>query len=293
MDRQDYKVRREVCHQAVAFGAIAIAGVGTLLAFASKSAFLWEPSFETWFLPWAAAGILILPGLLLLPWRAFLRIDDEGVTLFRSEGRPSARLAWEEVEEIFDLGSGQLELRGGGRRIQISSRYDLGYQAAHRSLRRVRGPLGEKLRRRAREEGELVFRMPSRLWTAHVVYLMTVLVLSALTLLCLVPLTRKGETGFPYIFVFGGFGSWGLRRWASGRGARLTLLREGFLLRRLDGTVRIPWDQLSRVESNGAGGLDLILRSGREHSLPADLGNLQFLEKMVREKLASADSFAR
>jgi hypothetical protein len=292
MERDQYKVRREVCQQAAAFGLIAVAAFGMLLAFVSKVSFLWEPSGATWVLPWAAAGILLVPGLLLLPWRSFLRLDEQGVTLFRSEGRPSAALAWEDVEEVFDLGSGQLELRGRGRRILISARYERGYDAARRSLRRVRGPLDAKLRRRADWDGELVFRMPARLWTAHVVYLITVLVLSALTLLCLIPLTRREETGFPFIFVFGGFGSWGVRRWASGRGVRLTLRPQGLVLRRLDGTVRIPWDHLARAETNGNGGMDLVLRSGRKHALPADLGNLRFLEELIQEKLAAADSYA-
>jgi hypothetical protein len=71
------------------------------------------------------------------------------------------------------------------------------------------------------------------------------------------------------------------------------LQREGFVIRRLDGRDKIPWEELDRTEWNEHGGLNLVLRSRRVIALPPTLGNLGLLEEFLHEGRRAVDSEAR
>lgn len=237
------------------------------------------------------AGLLaaVLGLLVWRRWRSRYVIDDRGVEWRRSASRVVTRLGWTEVEEIFLLGWSEFELRGAGRSIRFDGAYDEIPGARELCLPRIAG-IRDHLRARALREGRLVFRMPGMV-RAHLAYLGAVLVLTTITALSVWPVLMRGTLGFPVVLVVvGGSWLWGLRRRASGLGTRVTLQREGILVRRLDRSDRVPWPELDRVEWNDRGGLDLVLRRLKVIPLPAALGNLALLEEFLRQWPAADDS---
>jgi hypothetical protein len=246
------------------------------------------------------AGVALLAGLggsvlllVLLTWGRWRRrfvIDARGVELRRSRTRVLRRLDWEEVDEIFLLGWAGFELRGAGKSIRLKGPYRFLDRARDRCAPRLIG-IRDHLRRRAQTEGKVVFRMPNEAWKAHLAYLGAILVLTGLTGLALAPLFKGRFFGMPVLFVFlGGSWLWGLRKRASGLGTRVTLQREGFVVKRLDGKERIPWSDFDHSEWNDRGGLDVVLKSRRVLPLPPSLGNIAMLEECLREGPAASDS---
>lgn len=243
-------------------------------------------------LPGAVLAALALTVLTWGRWRSRIVLDERGVERRRGR-RVVTRLDWEEIDEFFLMGGIGFELRGAGRRIAFTELYGDIYHARDLCLPRLSG-MRDLLRRRALEEGSIVFRMPSGRWKAHVAYLGAVLILTGITWYCLATILNRTIRGFPFIILFfGGSWLWGLRKRASGLGTRVTLRREGLLVRRLDGKDRISWDGLERTQWNANGGLDLVLRSKRVISLPSSLGNLGLLEEFIHEGSESVESEAR
>ena len=216
-------------------------------------------------------------------WRSRFVIDDRGVEFRRSRTRLLTRLDWDEVEEIFLLGPAEFELRGAGKRLRLRRTYDRLAFARERVTPMLAG-IRDRLRNQALLQGRVVFRMPDRSWKVHLAYLGTVLVLTAITVLCLAPLFKGKIFGYPVLIVFfGGSWLWGLRKRASVRGTRVSLQREGIVVRRLDGRDRVAWADFDRPEWNERDGLDLVLKSRRVISLPSSLGNIALLEEFLRE----------
>jgi hypothetical protein len=231
----------------------------------------------------AAASVLVLLLLCWGRWRRRFVIDAGGVEVRRSKTRLLQRLDWAEVEEIFLLGWAAFEIRGAGKSIRLKGPYRFLDRARDRCAPRLIG-IRHHLRSRALTDGKVVFRMPDDPWKAHLAYLTAILVLTVATGLALAPLFRGRFFGLPIVFVFfGGGWFWGLRKRASGLGTRVTLQREGLVVRRLDGRERIPWSDLDHSEWNQKGGLDLVLKSGRVLPLPPSLGNIAMLEECLRE----------
>ena len=223
-------------------------------------------------------------------WRRRFVIDAGGVELRRSGTRVIRRLDWDEVDEIFLLGWAAFEIRGAGKSIRLKGPYRALDRARDRCAPRLSG-IRNHLRTRALQDGKVVFRMPDETWKAHLAYLGAVLVLTLLTGLALAPLFKGRFFGFPVIFVFfGGSWLWGLRKRASGLGTRVSLQREGVVVKRLDGKERIAWSDFDHSEWNEKGGLDLVLKSRRVLPLPASLGNIAMLEEFLREGPPPADS---
>jgi hypothetical protein len=238
----------------------------------------------------AAASVLVLLLLSWGRWRRRFVVDAGGVELRRSKSRVLVRLDWGEVDEIFLLGRAAFEIRGAGRSIRLKGPYRFLGRARERCAPRLVG-IRDHLQRRALADGKLVFRMPEEAWKAHLAYLGAVLILTVLTGLALAPLFRGRFSRLPVFFIFlGGSWLWGLRKRASRLGTRVTLLREGLVLKRLDGQERIAWSDYGHSEWNRKDGLDLILRSGRVLPLPPSLGNIAMLEEFLREGPPRADS---
>jgi hypothetical protein len=223
-------------------------------------------------------------------WRRRLVIDERGVELRRSKHQAIRRLDWGEVEEIFLRGWAGFELRGAGKSICLNGPYRFLDRARDRCAPRLTG-IRNHLRTRALAEGKVVFRMPDETWKAHLAYLGAILLLTVLTGLTLAPLFNGRFFGWPIFLVFfGGSWFWGLRKRASGLGTRVTLQREGFVVRRLDGKERVAWSEFDHSEWNVKGGLDLVLKSRRVLPLPPSLGNIAMLEEFLREGPPVADS---
>src|SRR5262245_24653569 len=191
-------------------------------------------------------------------WRSRFILDDHGVEFRRSRRGSGVRLEWDEVEEVFLLGSGAVELRGAGKRMRLGRAYRHLMLARDRIARRM-GGIRERLRARALVEGRIDFRMPWGAWRATVPYLARVRWLTGITGLCLAPLLRGKFFAIVFVF-FGGSWMWGLRKKASVLGTRVTLQREGILVRRLDGRDRIAWEDFDRAEWSNGDGLNLVLR---------------------------------
>jgi hypothetical protein len=133
--------------------------------------------------------------------------------------------------------------------------------------------------------------MAAGTWKAHLAYLMVLLVLTALTGWCVASLFTRGFFGFSMAAIlFGSSWLWNLRKRASRMGTRVTLDREGFIVRRLDREDRVAWRHYQGSEWNEAGGLDLVLRSSRVLALPASLGNLALLEEFLQAGPPPSDS---
>jgi hypothetical protein len=240
-----------------------------------------SPAF---FIPGGAVSLLGVTLLFWRRWRSRFVVDERGV-----EFRRSAR----EVEEVFLLGWAEFEIRGAGRRLRLTGTHEDVSSAREMCARRMH-LVREHLQARAHGEGKVVFRMPGGRWKAHLAYLLTVLVLTGITGLCLAPLLKRSLSGFPiFIVLFGGSWLWGLRKGASRLGTQVTLHRGGIEVRRLDGTDRVAWAELDHAEWNDKDGLDLVLRSHRVISLPSALGNIALLEEYVREGKAGVDSEAQ
>jgi hypothetical protein len=242
------------------------------------------------FFPGGALSLLGVTILLWRRWRSRFVVDERGVEFRRSAREAVTRLDWEEVEEVFLLGWAEFEICGAGRRLRLTEAHEDVHHAREICARRMH-LVRDHLHARAQREGKVVFRMPGGRWKAHLAYLLTVLVLTGITGLCLAPLLKRSMSGFPiFIVLFGGSWLWGLRKRASRLGTQVTLHRGGLEVRRLDGRDNISWEELDRTEWNEKDGLDLVLRSRRVISLPSALGNIALLEEYVRDGRAAVDS---
>jgi hypothetical protein len=229
-----------------------------------------------------SAGLALLV-LAVLRWLSRIRVDGDGIEWRRSRDRVVTRLEWEEVDELFLLGPAEIEVRGAGKAVRVSGRYEDPDRARHLASDRL-GGMRDRLRAAALRDAELVFHMPTRRWRAHVAYLLAILILTVVTGLLLAPLFLRGRLGFPiFVILFGGSWLWGLRRRASRMGTVVTLYRDGLLVKRLDGKDRIAWSEITSSEWDPKGGLELVLRSGRRIALPPSLGNISLLEEFVEE----------
>jgi hypothetical protein len=245
--------------------------------------------------PLHVPAILTSLGLVLLlltafRWLSRIRIDGDGVERRRSRERVVTRLEWEEVDELFLLGTSEVEVRGAGKAVRVSGLYQDPDRARHLCSARL-GGLRDRLRARALRDAELVFRMPTRRWRAHASYLLAILILTVVTGLLVAPLFLRGRFGFPFFLVlFGGSWLWGLRRRASRMGTVVTLRREGLRVKRLDGMDKVAWSEITAAEWDQKGGLELVLGSGRRLALPPSLGNISVLEEFVEEGRQAAAS---
>lgn len=218
-------------------------------------------------------------------WRQRIRIDDVGVQWRRWRHDFGRSMLWEEIDELFILGPVEFELRGAGKSIVVTPAYDDPVVARDLVSRRL-GGLRSRLRDRAMRDGELRFRMPGGRWLAHSLYLILILVLTALTAAAVVPFFfRRVTTGFPLLLLLGGAVAyvWKLRRGASQLGTVVTLYRDGILVRRLDGSRKIAWSEIIETEWNQEGGLDIVMNAGRRVSLPPRLANITLLDGFVEE----------
>jgi hypothetical protein len=251
-----------------------------------------DPRLDQWpelLIPGAVLSAAVVAFLTWRRWRSRIVLDSDGVEWRRSRRSVVTRLNWDEIDEFFLTGGIAFELRGAGRRIRFTGCYDDVAGARDLSLPRLSG-MRTLLRSRAFRDGALDFRMPGGRWKAHAAYLAAVLILSGVTWYCLATLLGRRFNGFPILLVVvGGSWLWGLRRRASGLGTRVTLHRQGLLVRRLDSKDRVPWLDLERTQWNSEGGLDLVLRSRRVISLPSALGNIGLLEEFIREGRANVD----
>lgn len=251
--------------------------------------------FPAVLIPGSVLTVLLLSAFTWLRWRSRIVLDERGVEWRRSRSRVVTRLDWTEIDEFFLMSGISFELRGAGRRIVFTELYQDIYHARDLCLPRLSG-MRDLLRARALQDGALSFRMPGGRWKAHVAYLAAVLILTGVTWYLLAMFVDRRMRGFPFFIIilcFGGSWLWGLRKKASGMGTRVTLRREGLLVRRLDRKDRISWEDLERTQWNSDGGLDLILRSRRVISLPYALANIGLLEEFIHEGSASVESEAR
>jgi hypothetical protein len=245
------------------------------------------------FVPGASASLALIGILLWRRWRSRFVVDEGGVEFRRSARKAGARLDWGEIEEVFLLSSSGFEIRGGGRRFRLTDIYENVFSAREKCARRMER-VRDHLQARALQEGKVVFQMPGGRWKAHLAYLLSVLVLTGATGLCVAQLLKRSMVGFPVVIVlFGGSWLWGLRKRASGLGTQVTLDRGGVEVRRLDAAERFAWEELDRTEWNDKDGLDLVLRAGRVVSLPSALGNIALLEEYLRDGRAGAESEAQ
>lgn len=249
--------------------------------------------------PATTAGIVVFGALLLIfclgwRWRSRFRVDDQGVEFRRSARAVVVRLGWADIDELFLLDDTQFEVRGSGRQLRFAGPYEDLYSARQACLPRLER-IRQTLQSRALHDGTVTFRMPGGAWKAHLAYFGAVLVLSGVTWYCLATVVdRKFRNGLPFIVLFfGGSWLWGLRKRASGLGTKVVVQREGFVVRRLDGRDKVPWEELDRTEWNEQGGLTLVLRSRRVLVLPSSLGNLGLLEEFLHEGRRAVDSEAR
>lgn len=249
--------------------------------------------FPEFLIPGALAASVVLSLLTGRRWRSRILLDERGVEWRRSRRRVVARLDWSEVDEFFLMGGIGFELRGAGRRIAFTELYADIYHARDLCLPRLSG-MRDLLRSRALRDGAIVFRMAGGRWKAHAAYLGAVLILTGITWYCVATLFNRTFRGFPFVILFfGGSWLWGLRKRASGMGTRVTLRPEGLLVRRLDGTDRVSWEDLERTQWNSNGGLDLVLRSRRVISVPSALANIGLLEEFIQEGAGAVESEAR
>jgi len=232
--------------------------------------------------------VLVLILLAAFRWRGRLRLDADGVERRRSRGHLTTRLSWDEIEEIFLLGPFAFEVRGGGKSVRFPASFD-GIDLARERCSRRLGGLRDRLRQRALGEGELVFRTPLPRWKGHVAYLGAVLLLTTLTGLLVTALVERMRSGFPFIFVFfGGKWLWRLRGRVSRLGTRVTVYKDGLLVRRLDGSDKLGWSDLGRTEWTEKGDLTVVLKSDRKILLPSTLSNIAILEEFIEEGRSSA-----
>jgi len=262
------------------FFEVILAGLAVGLGAVALRRYLPPPAFPPVML---GALCLALLSLTFSRWLLRVWIDRDGIALRRSGEGVVSRLEWEEIDELFFLGSAGFEVRGEGKAVRISGYYSNPERAQALCSARL-GDLRDRLRARALRDGELAFRMPSGRLKAHVSYLLAILTLTIVTGFLVAPILLRGRFTFPVVIVlFAGSWLWGLRRRASRLGTVVTLYRDGLLVRRLDGRDKISWSELASSEWDAKGGLDLVLRSGRRISLPPSLGNISLLEEFVEE----------
>jgi len=268
-----------------------LAGVAWLvLAFSAPE--LLPRDAESRMLRTVLVASLPLPLVLLavLRWGSRIRIDRDGIERRRSRKKVLMRIEWDEVEELFLLGRDGFEVRGAGKAIRIAAYHANAWRARELSSEQL-GGLRDRLRNRALRDAELVFRMPGSPWKAHLSYLLAILILTGLTGLILAPFLLKRRMGFPFfIILFGGSWLWNLRRRASRLGTRVSLYKDGLLVRRLDGRDRIAWSEIAATEWDAQGGLILVLGSGRRIPLPPSLSNIALLEEFVEEGREAASA---
>jgi len=234
------------------------------------------------------AGLALLAAVLLaclwFRWRSRLRLTTEGAEWRRSADRVVTRIPWSEVDEIFLLGFAEFEIRGAGKRIRFSGVYDRVDRAREHCSAALPG-LRERLHDRALQQGELLFRTPGSRWAGHAAYLATVLLLTAVTGLVILAIRKTLRSGIPFFIVLFGAGwLWRLRSRASRRGTRVTLYKDGLLVRRLDGSDRLAWSDLIRTEWTDRGELRIHRRKGEPILLPSTLGNLPILEEFLESE---------
>lgn len=235
------------------------------------------------------ASVLVVLMLALLRWRSRLRIDRDGIEKRRSRTDVAARLEWEDVDEIFLLNEAEFEVRGAGKAVRFSGVYADPGRARELVSARLAG-LRDRLRDRALTDGQLEFRMPVTRWQAHVSYLLAILFLAALTSWVVGAFFLRRPSGFPFVFILFGGWFWSLRRSASRLGTRVSLFRDGLLVRRLDGKDRVAWAEVGGTEWDAKGGLVLVLRSGKRIPLPFNLANIAILEEFVEERRQAASA---
>jgi hypothetical protein len=270
----------------IAAEAVAAVGVGLILGAGVESLLEFEGVRAPLALPGLGLAGVFLAVLFWARWRRRFAVDDRGVERRRGS-RPVARMEWDEVEELFLLGWPGFELHGAGRTIRVHGPYEGLHHARSQVVPHLTG-IREHLRSRALRDGQAVFRMPGGAWRPHLAYLGALMILTAVTGLCLAPLL-KGRF-FPIIVVFCGSWLWGLRRRASQLGTRVLVRPDGFEVRRLDRRDLVRWEDFDRAEWNEQDGLDLVLRSRRVIKLPPSLGNIGLLEELLREGPPAVDS---
>jgi len=240
------------------------------------------PPGSIWIGP--AAIVAFLSALVHFRWRSRLRLTPEGAFRLRSAGRVVTRIAWDEIDEMFLLGPAEFEVRGAGKRIRFSDAYrDVSGAREHCGW--GLSDLRLRLVDRASREGELVFRTPGSRWSGHAAYLLTVLLLTAVTGAVVMMFMNALRKGFPIFLIFFGTGwLWRLRGRASRRGTRVTLYPDGLLVRRLDGSDKVAWSEIRRTEWTDRGDLALLLNKGRKILLPSSLANIALLEGLLEER---------
>lgn len=275
-------------------GRISSEAVGILLAVGAVDAAVWLTLKDDRIRPellWAgsAAALVLLVFFIALRWRSRLRLTPEGAFRLRSADRVETRLAWEEIDELFLLGSAEFEVRGAGKRIRFGGAYeDVDRARDHCSA--ALSDLRSRLVDRAHREGELVFRTPGSRWSGHALYLATVLLLTAVTGGLILMFVKAVRKGLPIFLVFLGTGwLWRLRRRAGRRGMRVTLRPDGLLLRRLDGTDKVAWSDVRGTEWTDEGDLILLLGKRRRILLPSTLANIAILEGLVEERRGAGE----
>ena len=238
---------------------------------------------------WGAFA-LTAGALLVFRWRSRIRIDRDAIELRRSRRAVDVRLEWEEIDEVFLLGPERFEVRGAGKAVVFRGAFPDAARARQRVSARL-GGLRDRLRDRALMDGALEFRMPIGRWQAHASYLLAILVLTALTSMVLAPFLAHRRIGFPvFIVLIGGSWIWSLRRRASRLGTRVTLYKDGLLVRRLDGKDRVAWSEIASTEWDEKGGLVLVRRSGGRIAIPPTLANIAILEEFVEEGRQAASA---
>lgn len=238
---------------------------------------------------WAGFSLLPLSLLAFFRWRSRLVLGSEGIAYLRSAGRPGLRLEWGQIREIFFLGSGELKIRGPAGSIRLTQAYR-GHQEASRLIRqRSRTAIRARLEEEYRERGAAVFSAPWPAMGAHALYLFVVLLLACVSTYLVWQAWRLRHLHSPLWSVAGGstwlFGLWQARRAASWLGGGVTLRPSGLTVRRLDGEHRIGWEDVLGAAWGRKGGLEVTMVSGRRLEIPASIANLDFLRRMIEERL--------
>jgi len=280
--------RRPIANGKEALIAVCAVGIPAAVSFS-----LLSNRFENtllWFAAlWVAYALLPISWPAYFRWRSRIVVDSEAVEYYRSGKRPQVRMEWAEVREVFILGPRQFKVRGTAGAICLTKDYADHEAGARIFWERSREAIDGRLRTAYREAGMATFPAPWPALGAHALYLIMVLMLTSYTTYLVWNAWRAWQTHWPLWSLLGGsiwlYWLWEARKGVSWMGGGVTLRPSGLTVRRLDGERRIGWEDVQGANWSKKGGLEVRMFSRKRLIIPHTIGNLEFLRRMIEERL--------
>ena len=236
---------------------------------------------------WGVAWLLVLLPLAWFRWRRWARVDETGVTLMRPRGRVRAELRWEDVEAFAQSGANGVELHGRGILLRLGEEVERVGEVWLRVLRECEGRILDGLRNRLQRGESTLLRFPASRFRAHAAYLgiTLLLVAQAATYGWLWYASREKIAFVSLIHI--AVWSWLLLLWRrdiAWLGGWIRVEPQGLILKKLDATWNVPWEDVVRLAASSSDGWKLERKSGRPLRVHAGLLNLLPLGRLVGER---------